>query len=325
MDSSNQPETVEAYNNRGHARKAKGDFDGAITDYSKVIELKPDAAAGYYNRGDAKRLKGDLDGALADYNQAFELKLNVAQAYNNRGEVKRAKKDFDGALIDYNKAIELKPDFFQAYSNRGLLKRITKDFDGALADYDKAIELKPDYAEAYNNRGLLKQIKSELNGALVDYEKAIELKPDSAIIRKNRDGALQAKEENSLVLRTDFSNESAWKAICAAILDPNVEFSANVNFISEQKYEGLETEKLFPLLSKMLPQSFAFVVDNIALTNSEHPILVIDLQDKSGRTFRVIPSALWEIENNLSIANMDFEEFANAVGKDGIFRGFSQE
>jgi hypothetical protein len=34
---------------------------------------------------------------------------------------------------------------------------------------------------------------------------------------------------------------------------------------------------------------------------------------------------LWGIENNLSIANMDFEEFGNAVGKDGIFRGFSEE
>ncbi|MGH7990365.1 MAG: DUF6924 domain-containing protein, partial [Limisphaerales bacterium] len=154
---------------------------------------------------------------------------------------------------------------------------------------------------------------------------AIELKPDSAIIHKNRDGALQAKEENSLVLRTDFSNESAWKATCAAILDPNADFSANVNFVSEQKYDGLETEKLLPLFSEISPQSFAFVVDNITLTNPEHPILVIDLQDKSGRIFRVIPSAMWKIENNLSIANADFDDFANAVDKDGIYRGFSEE
>jgi hypothetical protein len=34
---------------------------------------------------------------------------------------------------------------------------------------------------------------------------------------------------------------------------------------------------------------------------------------------------LWEVENNLSIANTDFEEFAMAVGKKGIYRGFSQE
>ena len=28
------------------------------------------------------------------------------------------------------------------------------------------------------------------------------------------------------------------------------------------------------------------------------------------------------IEANLSIANMDFEEFADSVGPDGVFRGF---
>jgi hypothetical protein len=31
---------------------------------------------------------------------------------------------------------------------------------------------------------------------------------------------------------------------------------------------------------------------------------------------------MWGIENNLSIANMDFEEFAENVDDDGIFRGF---
>jgi hypothetical protein len=34
---------------------------------------------------------------------------------------------------------------------------------------------------------------------------------------------------------------------------------------------------------------------------------------------------MWEVENNLSIANMGFEEFANAVDKDGIFRGFQKK
>jgi hypothetical protein len=28
------------------------------------------------------------------------------------------------------------------------------------------------------------------------------------------------------------------------------------------------------------------------------------------------------VENNLSLANMDFHEFADNVGADGVFRGF---
>jgi len=65
-----------------------------------------------------------------------------------------------------------------------------------------------------------------------------------------------------------------------------------------------------------------FVVDHTTMTHEEHPVVVLDLWREPGRTFRVIPSQVWSVENNLSIANMDFFEFANNVGDDGIFRGF---
>jgi hypothetical protein len=35
----------------------------------------------------------------------------------------------------------------------------------------------------------------------------------------------------------------------------------------------------------------------------------------------VTASALWEVENNLSTANMGFAEFLEAAGADGVFRG----
>jgi len=39
------------YNNRGVAYYMKGEYDRAIRDYNKAIELKPDCAEAYYNRG----------------------------------------------------------------------------------------------------------------------------------------------------------------------------------------------------------------------------------------------------------------------------------
>jgi hypothetical protein len=64
------------------------------------------------------------------------------------------------------------------------------------------------------------------------------------------------------------------------------------------------------------------VVDRLATRHKDFPILVIDLQDEPGRTFRAVPGEIQSIENNLSIANMRFYEFANNVGPDGVFRGF---
>jgi hypothetical protein len=49
----------------------------------------------------------------------------------------------------------------------------------------------------------------------------------------------------------------------------------------------------------------------------------MDLHREPGRTFRVIPSEVWGIENNLWLANMEFAEFADSVDPDGIFRGFA--
>jgi hypothetical protein len=129
--------------------------------------------------------------------------------------------------------------------------------------------------------------------------------------------------ENTLVLRTDFSDESAWQALCASIYDPEDEFSPCLDFVSDPAYNGLTAEQLPGLVSEDTPRAYAFIVDRVALASPEHPILAVDLHGQTGRTFRVASSAFADVECNLSISNMDFEEFANAVGKDGIFRGFS--
>ncbi|HWY29181.1 MAG TPA: hypothetical protein VNX46_00415 [Candidatus Acidoferrum sp.] len=131
--------------------------------------------------------------------------------------------------------------------------------------------------------------------------------------------------ENSLVLRTHFSDESAWEAFCAAIQQPNEDFgfTAGVDFVSDPEYDGLTAELLPSVLSEDSERMFAFIIDQDALSRPDHPILVVDLFDEPGRTFRVIRSEMWSVENNLSIANMGFSEFAEAAGPDGVFRGFA--
>lgn len=129
--------------------------------------------------------------------------------------------------------------------------------------------------------------------------------------------------ENALVLRTDFSDESAWQAVCAAIHDPEDELSLSLDFVSDRAYDGLTAEQLPALVSEESPRTYAFIVDRVALMSPEHPILAVDLHDQPGRMFRVASSAFADVECNLSISNMGFEEFANAVDQDGIFRGFS--
>ncbi len=127
---------------------------------------------------------------------------------------------------------------------------------------------------------------------------------------------------NALVLRTEFSDDAAWNAIRAAIVQPVGEFRAYVDFISDPAFKDLATETLISLIPAGSNHTFMFVVDHATLSAPERPILVVDLFEERGRTFRVIPSEMWGVENNLSLANMDFADFADAVDSDGTFRGF---
>jgi hypothetical protein len=126
--------------------------------------------------------------------------------------------------------------------------------------------------------------------------------------------------EDSTVLRTDFSDERVWQAVCTAIEEPVGDFRAYVTFVSDPAFEGITVEEVVERAKKGL--DFIYIVDDMTISHEEHPILVVDLWDKPGRTFRVIPSEMWGVENNLSLANMDFEEFADNTDDNGIFRGF---
>jgi len=60
------------------------------------------------------------------------------------------------------------------------------------------------------------------------------------------------------------------------------------------------------------------------LGSDARAVLVVDLFEERGRSFRALLSQVQSVENNLSLANMDFSEFAESVERDGVFRGFDE-
>ena len=91
------------------------------------------------NRGNAWCYKGNYDRAISDYNKAIELDPGDANAYNDRGLTWADKGNYDWAILDYNKAIELDPGFADAYNNRaycykklGLSRKAAGDYNNYL-------------------------------------------------------------------------------------------------------------------------------------------------------------------------------------------------
>jgi hypothetical protein len=149
-------------------------------------------------------------------------------------------------------------------------------------------------------------------------------KPDIFMGKRLTQIKMLPTTEDALLLRTDFSDDAVWDELCKTVVKPTPEygFQAYVTFVSERVFAGLSLEGVLERLNPEVYRSFLVMVDALTISHPEHPLLVVDLIDKPGRTFRVIPSEMWSVENNLSTANMDFDDFAAAVEADGVFRGF---
>ena len=66
-------------------------------------------AAAYRNRGVVYAAKKDYDQAIADFNKAIEINPSYIAAYNDRAVVYANKGDFQRAVADATKAVELAP------------------------------------------------------------------------------------------------------------------------------------------------------------------------------------------------------------------------
>ena len=129
------------------------------------------------------------------------------------------------------------------------------------------------------------------------------------------------RTQHALLVRTDFSNPQAWDDLRRAIHDPTGLFVTSLTFVDDPAYTGLTRADLLSLDENDRP-TFVFIADTESMRHPDHPVLVLDIFDASGPVFRAIPSQIPSIETNLSLGNMDAEDFAGSAGPDGIFRGF---
>jgi hypothetical protein len=130
--------------------------------------------------------------------------------------------------------------------------------------------------------------------------------------------------ESAQIIRTDFSDQTAWERITAAMREPADPFIFNMEFLDDRERSGATVDQLLAALPEDYPHSFLVIADSVAMSQPDHPLLVVDLMEERGRHFRALAAHVPSIENNLSIANMGFEEFAGAVDESGVFRGFPE-
>jgi tetratricopeptide (TPR) repeat protein len=190
------------YNKRGLAYERQEEYQKAIDEYNKAIELDPEYVNPYYNLGNAYRdLKKYLK-SIDNYTKAIELDPEFAWPYNNRGQVYERHEEYQKAIDDYTRAIEISPDA-KPYRNRANVYEKLEEYQKAIDDYTKAIELDPEDANSYKIRGLAYNIHGltynkleEYQKAIDDYTRVIELDPEYAAVYNDRGDAYKKLHED---------------------------------------------------------------------------------------------------------------------------------
>lgn len=116
-----------------------------ITACTRIIELgklsRKDLAGAYNWRGEAYRILKQYELALADYARSIEINPNSVYPFANRAEVYRMQDKTDLVIADATQAIRIDPALNASYAIRGMAYEKTGDLDRARADFNKALAL----------------------------------------------------------------------------------------------------------------------------------------------------------------------------------------
>ncbi|CAM9528284.1 unnamed protein product [Discosporangium mesarthrocarpum] len=134
---------------KAQAAGSLAQFDKAMKLYSQVVKYAPGYVYGWSNRGNVMVAEGDLNGAISDYSKALELagSLNVPDMwmiYLNRGTTYLAMGETGSALADLDQAATLntRKDLYTLASRAQVYERM-QEWGKALQDYEGAVGQRP--------------------------------------------------------------------------------------------------------------------------------------------------------------------------------------
>lgn len=142
--------SMESFMN-GMGKFSLKDYEGAIAEYTKAIEMRPEYTSRelFRLRGEAKHALKDYAGAIADFTKALENSYRDGAIYYNMGLSRYESQDYNGAINDFTEAVKFDPNNMGNYYYRGLAKIESGDKSKGCLDLKKAADFNnPDAKEA---------------------------------------------------------------------------------------------------------------------------------------------------------------------------------
>jgi len=135
---------AEAHNDMAVAYNYLSEFDEAIKECKKALEVKPDFAEAFNNLGSIYFRKNSIDDAIWSFKKAIQYKPDYAEAHNNLGSAYGAVGQNRLAMAEFRKAVRIKPDYVDAHYNLGTgLGMLEGQYDKAISELELCVKLQP--------------------------------------------------------------------------------------------------------------------------------------------------------------------------------------
>lgn len=170
-------ELMNFYLYRGISYDISQQYQNAISDFNKALEIKPENVSINVAIGDSYRKSGDFKKSINSYDKAIQASPNNAQAYNKRGISYGQLHQYERAIDDFDKAVKLNPKDSSTLYARGYTYSLIGQHKHAIDDFNKIIELKPTDQGSYFYRAISYEKSGQYEQAIADYNKVIELNP----------------------------------------------------------------------------------------------------------------------------------------------------
>lgn len=156
-------------------------YKEAVKLADKGVSLFPEDPEMLFSRGRALNLRKEFEKAITDFNRCIELnRKNLAEVYFQRGISYQNINMLDNSNQDFKKAIELNPNNEEYYSFYGITLYQLNEFKKAIEVFDIALSFGNENPILYLNKGLSHFKIDDKYNACKALQKACKLKNKAA-------------------------------------------------------------------------------------------------------------------------------------------------
>lgn len=133
---------------------------------------------------------GNYEVAIDQYEKALQVNPKMDIAWNNLGNAKKSLRQFEEALDCYQKAIDCSPERFEFHYHKGLLLIELSRYDEAKEVLLRAVKLDPENIDLNYQLASTYKVLKRYNEAITYYQKCLALSPGNPDVTKNYIGCV---------------------------------------------------------------------------------------------------------------------------------------